>query len=42
LSAVHQPVLFAAVSSRNEVTSVPNAGTIQKKQITTTAARTVQ
>jgi len=33
LSTVHQPLLFASISFRNEVTTVPNAGTIQKKQM---------
>jgi hypothetical protein len=41
-SAVHQPLLFASSSFRNDVTRVPKAGTIQKKQMTMTAALTVQ
>jgi hypothetical protein len=40
LSTVHQPLLFASISFRNEVTTVPKAGTIQKKQMTMTAALT--
>src|SRR3954451_1342203 len=42
LSAVHQPVVFASLSLRKEVINVPNAGTIQKKQMMTMTSLTDQ
>ena len=42
LRAVHQPVELASLSVRKEVSSEPNAGTIQRKQMIATTSLTDQ